>query len=308
MIIKASVVVCMVSFSVLQGFCLKRSLPLGYPSNVSFNASMGKYSAREGLHEFMKILQSLYIKNNLFTYLKTNKQFLQQQPRIPKIIHAIWLGSPPPESVLKNFKSFKKHHPSWECKLWDDEDIKNLGLHNQQFYDLSKNYGQRSDIARYEILYRYGGVYVDSDFKCLRPFDILHQYYDFYTGVLKIGKRCVGLANGLIASVPGHPILKRCIETMQVAPQEGKKEITKTTGPGHFTRSFLAVIASCVDHAIVFPSSFFYPAPNTKRHQTIQKMDGYIKPETFAIHYWTNSWKEPEALVKRKRKKWRWKK
>ena len=53
-------------------------------------------------------------------------------------------------------------------------------LTNQQLYDdaevyVSERYaGQlRSDLARYDILWRYGGVYVDCDLEALRPIDDL---------------------------------------------------------------------------------------------------------------------------------------
>ena len=35
--------------------------------------------------------------------------------------------------------------------------------------------GEKSDIFRYEILYRFGGVYVDTDFECIKPFECFAQ-------------------------------------------------------------------------------------------------------------------------------------
>lgn len=284
---------------------------------VTFEESMGKYKVAEHRKPLLRIIQNVYKKNSfLFGIAENDKNHVEPfgqgglsscdnlkisigHTKIPKKIHAIWLGSTPPASVLESFESFKKMHPDWECILWQDKDIRAFGLQNQHFYDNANNYGQRSDIARYELLYRLGGVYVDSDFKCLKSFDYLHEHFSFYTGVLKIGKQFVGLANGLIGSVPGHPILKQCIDSMNVEPHEKKKKITQSTGPGHFTNAFMAVIGSCSEDTVVLPSSFFYPAPNSKRHQSLQEMDAYIKPESFAIHYWTNSWKESKAAVTR---------
>jgi mannosyltransferase OCH1-like enzyme len=43
----------------------------------------------------------------------------------------------------------------------------------QAAFDRASNFGEKSDIWRYEILFRLGGVYVDTDFECVRPFDSL---------------------------------------------------------------------------------------------------------------------------------------
>ena len=103
-------------------------------------------------------------------------------PRIPKIIHQVWLGSPFPEKYSYFQSTWQTFHPDWEYILWTEKEIEEFGLVNQAAYDESTNYGQKSDIARYEILYRMGGLYVDTDFECFKNFDILHHCFDFYTG------------------------------------------------------------------------------------------------------------------------------
>lgn len=59
--------------------------------------------------------------------------------------------------------------------LWDDEAVAKLALRNVEAYRTACNYGERSDIARYEILWRYGGVYVDADMVSVRSLDALTQ-------------------------------------------------------------------------------------------------------------------------------------
>ena len=65
----------------------------------------------------------------------------------------------------------------------------------------------KSDIARYEIIYRYGGVYIDTDFECLRPLDFLHYIYDFYTGIQPLDSAYLQLGIGILAAAPAHPYL-----------------------------------------------------------------------------------------------------
>jgi len=136
---------------------------------------------------------------------------------IPKIIHQIWLGSPFPEEFKGLQQSWIEHHQGrgWMYKLWTDNDVAQLHLHNQELYDATDNYGVKSDILRYELLFNYGGIYADVDCECLRSFDELHYTYDFYTGLQPLDALFVQIGTALIASRPGHPILKYCIETIK---------------------------------------------------------------------------------------------
>ena len=81
-------------------------------------------------------------------------------------------------------------------------------------YYSEKNIGARADILRMEILYREGGLYIDTDFECLQPeiFDIFNRCYDFYSGITPLDGQAYLIANGLIASIPGHPILRAYIK------------------------------------------------------------------------------------------------
>jgi inositol phosphorylceramide mannosyltransferase catalytic subunit len=258
---------------------------------VDFDLSMGRpmrfgYNGPEDKDWFV-----------FWRFLYDNNKVLQPEsaPRIPKIIHQIWLGSPVPERYAQWMQSWKLHHPDWQYQLWTDAEVKNIRLYNQELFDASCNYGQKSDILRYELLYRYGGLYIDIDFRCLKSFERLHHTYDFYLGILNTGT--VDLGIGLIGSVPNHPILKKVIKNMHNVTFNTYQDILLLTGNVHFAKSFMQVAPWLSDRTIVFPASFFYPSPNTDRHLAQYKQDAAIKPESFAIHYWTCSWQKPEALV-----------
>ena len=234
------------------------------------------------------------IKNLYDTYAVNNIEY-DQQPRIPKIIHQIWIGSPLPRKYYRWQKSWQEHHPDWEYKLWTDKDIEEFGLTNKHWYDKTPNLAQKADIARYEILYRFGGVYVDTDFECLQPLDVFHHTCDFYTGIAQWHR--FKLFNGLIGSAPGNPILKECIETMNLNVKhhpDPRINVTYTTGPWYLTRCFLQKEGDS-GRCVAFPSNYFYPWPwilkNEKRPQQIVR---WIKPESFAIHHSEESWfKQP---------------
>lgn len=267
--------------------------------NISFSDGMSNFAWYRD--SWTKTEPGWALASELYTQFIVNDLEYSETPRIPKIIHQIWIGSPLPEDYLPLIKTWQELHPDWEYILWDDVMIEGLDLVNKAQYDASTNYGQKADIARYEILYRFGGVYVDIDFECLQPFDIFHHVCDYYTGAAYSGR--FSTFNGLIGSVPGNPILQECIETLDInAYYEGSTEhnILFTSGPFHQTRCFIAKAAEA-GRAVAFPVNYFYPWPFSHKDNT-SHIEQWFKPETYAVHYWHANWREKkgaEALPKK---------
>lgn len=217
---------------------------------------------------------------------------IRKENRIPKIIHQIWIGSPLPAQYTSFQKTWMDNHPDWHYKLWNDKDIEQFGLINKKAYDATNNYGAKSDIARYEILYRLGGLYVDTDFECLRSFDIFHECCDFYTGSAHFVTGTTFMA--IIGCAPGHPILRSCIDSLdteKITNARSAMDILQSTGPGYFSRAVNAHLAMSNDAAVVFPSGYFYPWPHYNRDQnSSEQIQQWIRPETFAVHHWHSSW------------------
>lgn len=206
---------------------------------------------------------------------------------IPKIIHQIWIGSPVPPVYASYMKSWQEKHPDWEYIVWTDENIHTLfPLYNQEFFDAAENYGMKSDIVRWEILYRFGGLYVDVDYECLNPMDELHYGYDLYTGIQPLDAVFLQLGAALVGCKPGHPVLKHCIETIK--DDWHLKGAPKKTGPVHFTRSFyLCAGKNTVD--IALPPYYVYPLGSTEQ-PTQQAYEQWIRQGSYAIHWWSKSW------------------
>jgi len=235
------------------------------------------------------------VKNLYNTYI--NNIECDPEPRIPKIIHQIWVGSPLPQKYYHWQESWKKYHPDWEYKLWTDKDIEEFGLTNKHWYDKTPNYGQKADVARYEILYRLGGVYVDIDFECIQPLDVLHHTCDFYVGIVPSPQ--FKLNNALFGSVPRSAILKECIETMNLDikySHNPKLNVIYTAGPLHLTRCFLKKAAGS-GKCVAFPVNYFYPCP-IRNERDPQKIALWIKPESFANHHWAGTWVQQSLLRK----------
>ncbi|MBA3954260.1 hypothetical protein H0X48_03000 [Candidatus Dependentiae bacterium] len=267
-----------------------------YYFNVLDKINKGRYDslARLGISSgnmkfLFKFSKYIYTKNNV---LKIPRQ---ATPRIPKIIHQIWLGSPFPEKYRHWQKTWQNMGPEWKYILWTDADIAKLPLKNRALYERSTNFGAKSDIARMEILYTYGGVYVDTDFECLKPqiFGELNHYYDFYTGMHPIDSGIL-LENALIASAPGNPIVKGYIDDLP-ANFARVHDVVQQTGPGFFTQVFLKHAPRNHKHIMLFPPTFLYPlgfsySQSHKHLSANQIKQATLKRESLAIHWWEGSW------------------
>ena len=209
-------------------------------------------------------------------------------PRIPKLIHQIWLGGALPAKYLPLQKSWKEHHPDWVYRLWTDADLQDFPFMNRKRFEEARNIGEKADIFRYEILNRFGGVYADTDFECLRPFDILHAYCDFYAGIEAPfpDQRDVMMGNALIGSVPGHPILQCCLRRIaERSPGNNPGEVMEVSGPGCLKRAYFKCCQQGRFRNVAFPFTFFYPIPAKAGDHQLGKIikEQWLQPESFGV-------------------------
>lgn len=154
---------------------------------------------------------------------------------IPKIIHQIWLGNRPiPNQIQQYMNSWKEHHPGWDYILWTDQNI--IPLQNIELYNQITNLRQKADVLRYEVLYQYGGVYVDVDMECFKTLEPLLQNVEFLLGT----EDDLYLSNELIAVIPKHELMKELIDGLNhsyLSPEN--KSIDEQTGPIFMTKYLL---------------------------------------------------------------------
>ena len=99
---------------------------------------------------------------------------------IPKIIHYCWFGGGPinPES-RKCIESWKKYCPDYKIIEWNEQNFEiSQNRYAQQAYE-AKKYAFVSDYVRLAVLYRYGGIYLDTDVELVRPLDELLEHKGF---------------------------------------------------------------------------------------------------------------------------------
>ena len=112
--------------------------------------------------------------HNFCSDISGGEPILSDKPLIPKKIHYMWLGKKQiPPSLQRCIDSWKKYCPDYEIMQWDENN-----------YDVEKHvymkeaykqgaYGFVPDYARLDILYRHGGIYMDTDVEVVKNLDPL---------------------------------------------------------------------------------------------------------------------------------------
>ena len=225
--------------------------------------------------------------NNINTYLKKNPQ------KIPKIIHQIWIGPKQiPWKWINSFKiQFMSKFPGWKYYLWTDKEVSTFNFKNRKQYDSEQSYNGKSDILRYEILYNFGGIYIDADthWLGLDLNDLIEQTN--YTGFFA-ARECQtckeSLASGVVGSSINNPIAKYVIESIN------KHYFTCNQYPAYQTIGPYLIDQVLYNFNItIFPYYYFYPIYwlSKKSYQTSIEKQKQLFPSSYMTQfgYTTNS-------------------
>jgi mannosyltransferase OCH1-like enzyme len=89
---------------------------------------------------------------------------------LPRVFHQIWLG---PKPLPKHFQQWADRwlelNPGWHMEWWTDQHLPEMT--NRREFEAADKMAAKSDILRYEIVWKCGGIYIDSDFEPLRPIE-----------------------------------------------------------------------------------------------------------------------------------------
>ena len=234
---------------------------------------------------------------------------------LTRIIHQSWKTNDIPYHVYKKecVDSWKKKNPEWEYRMWTDQDNENLVKnHYPQYYDLFMSYRrtiQKADVSRLFYMHKFGGLYVDLDFQCLKNMDLIIASGKINLGRQRMkGYKTNSIPNALMYSEPGDEFWIKCIEELKFH-QYNKNGIYQntesSTGPvflNHCLNKFKPKNLLVHEEEIFYPLS--WELDGSSFHGTIPEK--YISnPEkyfadSFAITYWTTGWRNKDLNKKQK--------
>ena len=125
--------------------------------------------------------------------------------RIPKTIHYAWVGKTMiPEEQQRYIDGWKKLCPDYEVICWNESnyDVKKNSFMKRAYEE--RKWGFVSDYLRKDVIFKYGGIYLDTDVELRKPLDEL-LYQDGFCAFERSGLVAFGLGFG--AKI-GLPIIK----------------------------------------------------------------------------------------------------
>jgi hypothetical protein len=192
---------------------------------------------------------------------------------IPKIIHQLWIGPKPAPINLMN--TWKEKHPDFEYIFWNETEITKRGMvfECQDRIDEMEEINGKADIMRWEILYKYGGIFIDADSICIEPLDNLLSLNKAFASYENEAVRGAGwstcedvlahkhplIATGTMAFPMHHNLPKLAIEWIKhniVSVKKTGKRAWVTVGPGLLTREYFSGVW---DDITILPSYYFLP-------------------------------------------------
>lgn len=206
---------------------------------------------------------------------------------IQKKIHYCWFGGNPlPELAQKCIASWRKFCPDYEIIEWNETnyDIKKNKYMSQAYEN--KRWGFVPDYARLDIIYTYGGIYLDTDVELIKPIDELLKLKAF-AGVEQ-NSEYVALGLGFGAE-KGHPTIKALCDYYDTLSFVENGELNLTPAP-KINSTVLQAMGYRFSKQImdacgmtIFPSEYLCPIDYDTDELRITE-------NTYSIHHYTASW------------------
>lgn len=223
--------------------------------------------------------------------------------QIPKRIHYCWFGenelSPLNQMCIRSWQSYC---PDYELILWNEEnyDIAQAPRYVREAYELGK-YAFVSDYVRLDVVYRYGGIYLDTDVELFSSLDSLLGYRMWFS-FMEYGEVASGLGFGAICGTSELYEHKKMYEKMRFVLENGNLNLTLCPRYSNdfFRWSGIRLDNSLqyVDDMLFLPSSYFCPLVPTESNDGNWNLALLsLSEHTMGLHHCANTWKEAEELA-----------
>ena len=216
---------------------------------------------------------------------------------IPKIIHQLWIGDKPAPTKFMN--TWREKHPDFEYIHWNEDELKKRNFNSELSDKINEmeEINGKADILRWELLYKYGGIFLDADSICIEPFDNLLELNKSFASYENETMRGVNwsknnpvyddvlarthplIATGTMAFPPNHELPRLAIEWIKnntVSVNKTGRRAWRTVGPGLLTRLYFS---KKWDDITILPSYYFLPV-----HCSGLKYEGHGK--VYAYQEW----------------------
>ena len=146
---------------------------------------------------------------------------------IPREIHYIWMGKKPMHPLMVSWRQeWQRLHQDWKIRVWTEgRNIAELVCDNENMFSRFANMlfrcchlSQASNIWRYDLLERIGGLYLDTDFEPVKNIEPIVSDLLAFAGMADIDltvRMETTAACSLIGCTPHHPWLRDLVENIK---------------------------------------------------------------------------------------------
>ena len=241
---------------------------------------------------------------------------MENQLQIPRTIHYCWFSGETKSVIMREcIKSWERVMPEYQIKCWDASLLDFNVPFIKQAYEC-KNWAFVTDYMRFYILWKEGGIYLDSDVEVYKSFDpFLKQA--FFSGIeydekpfQQIGlslidqeghlatpvfqNKSFGLAieAAIIGAVKGHPYIKACLDYYQNTDyMENNGTIFRKECP-------VVMAETAIPYGFIFKNieqelkegMCLYPYP------TFVYGEGFEEKSAYARHWRNGSWRDKREM------------
>ena len=224
---------------------------------------------------------------------------------IPKKIHYCWFGGGEKSTLIKQcIDSWEKFAPDCEIIEWNESnyDVTKNSYMSQAYQ--AKRWGFVPDYARLDIVYEYGGIYLDTDVELIRPIDELLNGTGFcgfehadHNAIFSVN---TGSGFGAEKGDAVIRIMRDYYDEISFVNDDATLNLQPSP---RFNTDALRKLGLRCDNSMqqigaitVYPYEYFCPV-NWKTHKCT------TTPNTFSIHHFDASWLSAQEKKKRRRER-----
>jgi len=144
------------------------------------------------------------------------------EPEIPLICYTTWHTQELPPEMRSNYEHLCKRNPELEFKLYDESQCRHF-IENNFDKDVLDAYNKlspssyKSDLWRYCVLYKNGGIYIDIKYhieNCFKLYDLCEREHFVLDRSGYWEPNNMGIYTALISVKPRNKIIRACIQSI----------------------------------------------------------------------------------------------
>ena len=265
---------------------LEGEAPLYIAPLGQFGSRQATYQRNMAAFDFPNIQTQLGPAQNVGEAATERLVVRDQMSAVPHIVHQIWFGGEMPayKKALTDAVRKAAQCAGWTYKLWTTDEFTEkqfpcvwegcMEAKAAMEAGTQSRWAQIADLCRYELLNRFGGVYLDSNFVVdarlfqeVERLNVTKGAQVLLCNEDPCGLDCVGakerryISNSFIAGVRHHPVFRELISDAMLEDIDfASPYVNRTTGPYYLRRALDVLDGDYSEIAVLAPEKM-YPVP-----------------------------------------------